>query len=53
MKLIVTGSSGFLGTALCTYLEQQGHSLSRLTSAKCDLRQADSLLACLCEEVLE
>ena len=45
MKLIVTGSSGFLGTALCAYLEQQGHSLKRLTSANCDLRQADSLQA--------
>ncbi len=42
MKLIVTGSSGFLGTALCTYLEQQGHALTRLTSTNCDLRRADS-----------
>lgn len=45
MKLIVTGSSGFLGTALCAYLEHQGHTLTRLTSANCDLRQADSLHA--------
>lgn len=45
MKLIVTGSSGFLGTALCAYLEQQGHAITRLTSANCDLRQADSLQA--------
>ena len=45
MKLIVTGSSGFLGTALCAYLEQGGHALTRLTSANCDLRRADSLQA--------
>lgn len=45
MKLIVTGSSGFLGTALCAYLEQQGHSLTRLTSTNCELRRAESLQA--------
>ena len=43
MKIIVTGSSGFLGTALCKYLEAQGHELTRLTSRNCDLRKADSL----------
>ena len=43
MKIIVTGSSGFLGTALCDYLEAQGHELTKLTSRNCDLRTADSL----------
>ena len=43
MKIIVTGSSGFLGTALCDYLEAQGHELTKLTSRNCDLRKADSL----------
>ena len=43
MKIIVTGSSGFLGTALCRYLEDQGHELTKLTSQNCDLRQADNL----------
>jgi GDP-L-fucose synthase len=45
MKIIVTGSSGFLGTALCLYLESQGHELTKLTSHNCDLRKADSLNA--------
>ncbi|WP_089729189.1 NAD-dependent epimerase/dehydratase family protein [Candidatus Thiosymbion oneisti] len=43
MKIIVTGSSGFLGTALCSYLESMGHRLVRLNSRNCDLRKADSL----------
>jgi GDP-L-fucose synthase len=43
MKIIVTGSSGFLGTALCCYLEEQGHELTKLTSKNCDLRKADNL----------
>lgn len=45
MKIIVTGSSGFLGTALCAYLETQGHTLTRLNSRNCDLRKAESLSA--------
>lgn len=43
MKVLVTGSSGFLGTALCSYLEMQGCELTRLTSQNCDLRKAESL----------
>lgn len=43
MKIAVTGSSGFLGTALCNFLEKEGHSLERLTSKNCDLRNAHSL----------
>ena len=43
MKVLVTGSSGFLGTALCEYLEASGHSLTKLTSALCDLRHEASL----------
>jgi GDP-L-fucose synthase len=45
MNIIVTGSSGFLGTALCKFLEAQGHNLTKLTSRNCDLRKADSLNA--------
>lgn len=45
MKIIVTGSSGFLGTTLCTYLEAQGHTLTKLNSKNCDLRCANSLAA--------
>lgn len=43
MKIIITGSSGFLGTTLCSYLESQGHVLTKLTSRSCDLRKEDSL----------
>ncbi|MHB8727675.1 MAG: NAD-dependent epimerase/dehydratase family protein [Sulfuricaulis sp.] len=43
MKIVVTGSSGFLGTALCSFLEAQGHELTKLTSHNCNLRRADSL----------
>jgi GDP-L-fucose synthase len=43
MKIIVTGSSGFLGATLCPYLEQHGNTLTKLTSKNADLRKADSL----------
>lgn len=45
MKILITGSSGFLGTALCAFLEREGCVLTRLTSRNCDLREAASLLA--------
>ncbi len=45
MKILVTGSSGFLGTALCDFLEKNKHELVRLTSKNCDLRKAESLQA--------
>ena len=45
MKIIVTGSSGFLGKSLCAFLKERGHELTELTSKNCDLRQADSLEA--------
>lgn len=45
MRIAVTGSSGFLGMALCNYLEHQCGELTRLTSANCDLRRPDSLAA--------
>ena len=45
MKIIVTGSSGFLGTALCDFLETRGHEMTKLTSHNCDLRQPTSLNA--------
>ncbi len=45
MRVIVTGSSGFLGTSLCALLEHRGIEPVRLTSANCDLRRTDSLEA--------
>lgn len=43
MKIIITGSSGFLGTALCNFLEKNGHELTKLSSKNCNLRLAGSL----------
>ncbi|MDC0986213.1 NAD-dependent epimerase/dehydratase family protein [Alphaproteobacteria bacterium] len=43
MKALMTGSSGFLGAALCGYLENQGCEITRLTSKNCDLRHEASL----------
>lgn len=43
MKIIVTGSSGFVGTALCRELERLGNTVVRLNSKNCDLTQPASL----------
>jgi len=43
MKIIITGSSGFLGASLCTYLEGLGHKIIKLNSKIADLRHAGSL----------
>jgi len=43
MRILVTGSSGFLGTALCAHLERRRHQVVRLTSANCDLTQPRNL----------
>jgi GDP-L-fucose synthase len=43
MKILVTGATGFLGTALCRELEQRGHELVKTNSRTCDLTKADSL----------
>ena len=45
MKILVTGASGFLGTALCRELAAQGHELVQLNSRNCDLTRHDSLPA--------
>src|SRR5438445_8537684 len=43
MKILVTGSSGFLGTALCRRLRERGDDFVGLTSSNCDLTKPDSL----------
>lgn len=43
MNVLVSGSSGFLGTALCAFLEKRKLSVTRLTSKNCDLRKEGSL----------
>lgn len=45
MKILVTGATGFMGTALCDRLEKDGHVVERLGSKKCDLTQKDALKA--------
>lgn len=43
MNILVTGATGFLGTALCRRLEALGHDVVRLNSKNCDLRDAAAL----------
>ncbi len=43
MRILVTGASGFLGTAVCRRLNTDGHEVTGLSSAECDLTQAGSL----------
>ena len=43
MNILVTGGTGFLGTALCGELEKRGHTLVKINSCNCDLTKANSL----------
>ena len=43
MKIIVTGSSGFLGKSLCSFLKAQDHELTELNSKNCNLRKGGTL----------
>jgi GDP-L-fucose synthase len=45
MKVLVTGSSGFLGGHLCSALQSRGIEAVMLNSRNCDLRRQDSLQA--------
>ena len=45
LEIVVTGATGFLGTALCGRLEREGHEVLRLNSKNCDLTRAESLEA--------
>ena len=44
MKVLVTGGSGFLGTALTSFLRGGGHEVTSPTSHECDLTVAGSLV---------
>ena len=43
MEILITGATGFLGTALSAHLESLGHRVVRLGSRNCDLTRPDSL----------
>ena len=43
MKILVTGSTGFLGKALCENLNNLGFDLTKSNSSSCDLRNPNSL----------
>ncbi len=43
MEILITGATGFLGTALTGFLEKSGHRVVGLGSRNCDLTRADSL----------
>ena len=43
-RVLVTGSTGFLGSALCTWLKNQGASTVGVSSQECDLRDANQTM---------
>ena len=45
MEILVTGATGFLGTALTARLESLGHRVTALGSRNCDLTKESSLEA--------
>jgi GDP-L-fucose synthase len=44
MKILITGATGFLGSALCKRLEKDGHEVVKVSTQNCDLTKSDSLL---------
>lgn len=43
MRILVTGATGFLGTALCSALNEPENEVTRIRSQNCDLRNSDAL----------
>lgn len=45
MRILITGASGFMGSALTRFLAPKGHEMTCLSSKNCDLLNAESLEA--------
>lgn len=45
MKVLVTGSSGFIGSAVCNSLSARGHKIVPYDLPRCDVRDGDALSA--------
>lgn len=43
MRILVTGATGFLGSRLTVFWSEQGHDVTGVGSADCDLTRSDSL----------
>lgn len=43
MRILVTGATGFVGTALCRKLEERGDHVVRVSRRNCDLTHPDAL----------
>jgi GDP-L-fucose synthase len=44
MKILITGSSGFLGSHLSAFLKNSEHEITLLNSKNCDLRNSNNLI---------
>lgn len=43
MRILISGSHGFIGAACCSYFQEQGHTVVRLVRSKKDLQSGSSI----------